>query len=108
MSARKQIDELNAKVDRLRVALEKEQEDSAAHLRNIERLTIKASRTDDAEAALARTHEDRDTAWRTAARLEIQVADQNVTIVELAMERDTLIASLEAMAAEDAEAGVST
>lgn len=97
MSARKQIDELNAKVEKLRVALAKEQKDSATHLRVIERLTIKAVRTDEAEASLSKAHADRHAAWLRVGELARQLDNVNGEVVTLANNLDASVAALSDM-----------
>lgn len=112
MSAKTDRDRLVAKTEELHRLLAEAQELAEAQLRNVERLSLKAGRTDDAEAALARTHQDRDDAWKRVRVLQQQVLDRDVELAKqgellrtLAEQNRTLIVALEAIAVEDLEAG---
>lgn len=98
----KRVDELEQQVQDLQAALEEavrgEAEVSRAN-------GMVCAKLDEAEKALARTHESRDEAWKRATDLERQLAERDETIRGLAEQNVTLKASLEAMQVEDMEAG---
>lgn len=102
MSTKHDNDRLRKEVEDLTSALEESRADADAHMRNIERLSPKAARTDEAEAALARTHRDRDDAFRQIAVLERQVGNRDAENAKLAEELASALAVIEA--AQDAAA----
>lgn len=106
MSAKKELAGKDERIAVLETQLAESKADAAAHLRNLEGLAGKASRTDDAEAALARTHQDRDDAWKRVRVLQQQVLDRDVENAVLAEQNRGLLAVLRAMEApaEEAEA----
>lgn len=95
MSTRQDIERLRKEVEDLTSALKESRADAAAHLRNIERLSPKATRTVEAEAALARTHRDRDDAFRQITILERQVANRDAENAKLAGELAAALAVIE-------------
>jgi chromosome segregation ATPase len=100
MSAKKELAAKDERIAELETQLAEAESDAATHLANVERLSPKAARTGEAEAALKRTHEDRDDAWKQVAALQQQVAERDVTIRGLAEENETLKTSLGTVGAE--------
>lgn len=86
MSARQDNERLRREVEDLTAALKESRSDAAAHLRNVESLAAKATRTDEAETALARTHRDRDAAYKRIAALEEQAETQDVVLIRFVAE----------------------
>jgi hypothetical protein len=99
MSA-KESERHRKELDDLRDALKEAQDDAAAHLRNIERLTIKAMRTDDAEAALSKAHANRNAGWSRAGALEVEVTNRDLENVKLAKELEAAVAAQGTMPAD--------
>jgi hypothetical protein len=100
MSAKTDRDRLVAEVERLSRLIAEAQQLAEAQLRNVERLSLKASRTDDAEAALARAHQDRDDAWKRVRVLQQQVLDRDVENTKLAKELEAAVAAQGSMPAD--------
>lgn len=96
-----------------RTDLEKQVADLQAALEKAERGEAEVSgangmvcaKLDEAEKALARTHESRDEAWKRCTALEQQLTARDETIRGLTEECDTAVAAVEAMRIEDMEAG---
>lgn len=93
MSARKQIDELNAKVGKLREERDEAREDAKTHLRVIEDMSIKVARADKVAADLAAANEDRAAAWSRVAELMGQLDSVNTEVVTLANKLDAAVAA---------------
>lgn len=81
MTAKAENERLRKDNEALNDRLREAQELAEAQLRNVERLATKAARTDEAEAALARTHADRDAAYKRITRLEGQAEAQDLVLI---------------------------
>lgn len=108
MSAKKELAGKDERIAVLEREIAEAQELAEAQLRNVERLSLKAARTEEAEAALARTHKDRGEAWRRVGELERQLAEQDVMLRTLAEQNTTLLAVVGVMGIGDLEAEVAS
>jgi uncharacterized membrane protein (DUF2068 family) len=101
----KRVDELEQQVRDLQAALT----EAAREIVEVSGANgMVCAKLDEAEKALARTHESRDEAWKRVTALEQQIAARDITIRGLTVERDTAVAAVEAMRIEDMEAGMAS